>query len=175
MKAAMNKPVRKSPEIIGWRENVSLPELGLQRLAAKIDTGARTSALHAVNQRIVMRDDVQCVEFTIPVGNRRSTNIVFAPLVGEREIKNSSGVSERRLVVYTSLVMGRHRWRIEVSLTNRERMEYDIIIGRTAIRKRGILVDPGRSFLLDPVQPKSEYGEHGAFPIEIGQLKGRTL
>jgi len=100
---------------------------------------------------------------------------VYAPLIGEREIKNSSGVSERRLVVHTTLNLGRHHWHIEVSLTNRERMEYDLILGRTAIRRRGILVDPGRSFLLDPVPAAAEHGERGALSILVGQQKGRTL
>ncbi len=146
MKTARKKAPAAAHKIIGWREHVSLPDLGIPVLAAKIDTGARTSALHAADQRIVMRDGVQCVAFTVPVGNRRSAEIVHAPLVGEREIKNSSGDTERRLVVHTTLELGRHHWHIEVSLTNRARMEYDLILGRTAIRRRGILVDPGRSF-----------------------------
>jgi hypothetical protein len=173
MKSEKKVRSKPRPEVIGWRELVSLPDLGIAGLAAKIDTGARTSALHANYQRIVVRDGIQCVEFTVPIGNRRSTEFVLAPLVGEREIKNSSGVSERRLVVHTLLCIGRHRWHIEVSLTNRERMEYDLILGRTAIRKRGILVDPGRSFVLDHTPATDEItAAMGGLPLLHGQSKG---
>lgn len=149
------KPERKpraprGPEIIGWREHIGLPDLGLSNLAAKIDTGARTSAIHAVELAIIDIDNARWVEFSVPVGNRRTINRVRALLVDEREIKNTSGVSERRLVVRTTLLMGRHRWKIEMSLANREKMEFDLILGRTAIRKRGILVDPGHSYVLGP-------------------------
>lgn len=140
---------KRSPEIIGWREHIGLPDLGLPRLPAKIDTGARTSALHAVDQHVIEIDGVQYVQFMVPVGNRRSKSKVVAPLVGEREIKNTSGVPEKRLIVRTTLHFGRHRWKIEVSLADRKKMEFDLILGRTAIRKRRILVDPGKSFLLD--------------------------
>ncbi len=86
--------------------------------------------------------------------NRRTSKVVHAPLVDEREIKNTGGVPERRLIVRTLLLLGQHRWQIEVSLANREKMEFDLILGRTAIRRRGILVDPGRSFVLAPPQIK---------------------
>lgn len=161
-------------EVIGWREHVALPELGIADLAAKIDTGARTSALHAVDQRIVERDDGRWVEFMIPVHNRRTGKYVLAPLVDEREIKNTSGVPERRLIVRTSLRLGRHRWKIEVSLANRERMEFDLILGRTAIRRRGIVVDPGRSFLLGPAPvAKAAREKKAVVPAESRQREGR--
>jgi len=173
MKSVKKARSKQRPEIIGWREHVALPDLGIASLAAKIDTGARTSALHATYQRIVMRDGVQCVEFTVPIGNRRSTEFVQAPLIGEREIKNSSGVTERRLVVHTTLHLGRHSWHIEVSLTNRERMEFDLILGRTAIRKRGILVDPGRSFVLDrTLAAREDDATEGGLSLLYGHLKG---
>ena len=122
-------------------------------MAAKIDTGARTSALHALDQRIIERDGVRWVEFMIPVHNRRTSTRVLAPLVDERAIKNTSGVPELRLVVRTLLLLGRHRWQIELSLANRQKMEFDLILGRTAIRRRRLLVDPGRSFMLGLPEP----------------------
>ena len=152
---ALTKPSRKrAPEIIGWREHIALPKLGINGIAAKIDTGARTSALHAVDQRVIEDDDGRWVEFKVPLNNRRTSKVVRAPLVDEREIKNTGGVPERRLIVRTRLLLGHHRWQIEVSLANREKMEFDLILGRTAIRRRGILVDPGRSFVLAPPQIK---------------------
>ncbi|WP_171169372.1 RimK/LysX family protein [Ruegeria sp. HKCCA0370] len=137
-----------NPEIIGWRERISLPEFGIENIPAKIDTGARTAALHAVDQTVFEIDGERWVEFMIPVQNRRSPNRVRTRVVDEREIKNTGGVPERRLIVRTQLLLGRHRWQIDVSLANRAKMEFDLILGRTAIRRRGILVDPGHSYLL---------------------------
>ncbi len=165
-----SRPLRKkAPEVIGWREQVALPDLGLPSLAAKIDTGARTSALHAVDHMLVEVNGESCVEFTVPVHNRRTSRRVRALLVDEREIRNTSGIPERRLIVRSTLLMGRHRWHIEVSLANRERMEFDLILGRTAIRKRGILVDPGRSFVLG--QPRAT-AKTGAMPEPAGSFEG---
>ena len=144
------------PEVIGWREMVGLPDYGIKTLAAKIDTGARTSALHAVDQRIFEKDHQIWVRFIIPIPNRRRGIRVEAPVVDERDIKNTGGVPERRLIVRTALVLGRHHWHIDVSLANREKMEFDLILGRTAVRDRGMLVNPRRSFLLgDPAPPTS--------------------
>lgn len=150
MKLDTNRMLLRPSEIIGWREKVALPDFGIDQLNAKIDTGARTSALHAIDQSVIEHEGGTLVEFKIPLGNRRTSRVVRAPLVDEREIKNTSGVPERRLVVRSVLVLGRHRWQIEISLANREKMEFDLILGRSAIRKRGILVDPGRSFVLEP-------------------------
>ena len=139
------------PEIIGWRDMVSLPDYGIETLAAKIDTGARTSALHAVDQRLFEKDHQIWVRFIIPIPSRRRGVRIEAPVVDERDIKNTGGVPERRLIVRTALVLGSHHWHIDVSLANREKMEFDLILGRTAIRDRGMLVNPRRSFLLgDP-------------------------
>lgn len=164
----------RGPEIIGWREYISLPDLGLSRLPAKIDTGARTSALHAVDHRIIVRDGQDCVEFAVPVGNRRSATKVIAPLVGQRDIKNTGGIPETRLVVRTTLLIGGHKWKIEVSLADREKMEFDLILGRTAIRKRGILVDPGRSFVLDPKRRLTHQMPAGALKGPLRQAEGEV-
>lgn len=148
-----NQQVKKKktslpPEIIGWRETVALPDYGIASLAAKIDTGARTSALHAVDQRIFEKDHQIWVRFTIPIPSRKRGIRIEAPVVDERDIKNTGGIPERRIVVRTALVLGSHHWQIDVSLANREKMEFDLILGRTAIRARGMLVNPRRSFLL---------------------------
>lgn len=125
-----------------------MPQLGIDTMPAKIDTGARTSALHAVDQEMLEIDGKTWVEFMIPVHNRRTKKRLRAPFLEEREIKNTGGVPERRLIVRTKLQMGRRIWRIDVSLANREKMEFDIILGRTAIRRRDLVVDPGRSYVL---------------------------
>lgn len=162
-------------EVIGWREEIALPDLGISRLKAKIDTGARTSALHAVDHRMIEIGGNRWVEFKVPVGNRATSKIVRAPLIDERDIKNTSGVPERRLIVRTTLILGRHRWQIEMSLANRERMEFDLILGRSAIRKRGILVDPGRSFVLGPPRAarKPAAPDASSFATLVRQMEGR--
>lgn len=146
----MSKPrLRQSPvqQVVGWREQISLPDFGIFDMPAKIDTGARTSALHAVDQTVVERDGVHWVEFSIPLKNHKTVQHLSAPVVEERDIKNTGGVPERRLVVRTTLNIGKRQWMIEVSLANREQMEFDLIIGRSAIRTHNLLVDPGRSYI----------------------------
>lgn len=137
-------------QIIGWREMVGLPDLGITSLRSKIDTGARTSALHAVDLAAFERDGARWIEFHVPQAGKARSIRCTAPLVDERLIKNTSGVPEHRYVIETTLVLGRRHWRMEVSLADREKMEFDLILGRTAIRRRKLLVDPGRSFLVGP-------------------------
>jgi hypothetical protein len=146
-KKKKNAGKREATEI-GWREFIALPDLGIPRIRAKIDTGARTTALHATNQRVFSRDGDQWVEFHVPVPGTPRTTRTSAPLAGRRMIKNTSGVPEERLVIRTTLVLGRRRWPIEVSLADRENMGFDVILGRTAVRRHRLLINPGRSYLL---------------------------
>jgi len=147
MTSTGKKPNRTVTEI-GWREFVDLPDLGIRQFRAKIDTGARTSALHATKQRAVQQDGVDWVEFHVPVPGTPRTTRCRAPLVEQRAIKNTSGIPQDRYVVKTTLVLGSRRWPIEVSLADRENMGFDLILGRTAIRRRRLLVNPGKSYLL---------------------------
>jgi hypothetical protein len=144
------KQKKNLPMIIGWRETVALPDLGIAEAVAKIDTGARTSALHATRIRHFERDGAPWVRFHVPHAGLAEAVDCEAPLVDSREIKNTSGVPEERLVISTLLVLGGRRWAIDVSLADRAAMSMPIILGRTAIRRRRILVDPGRSFLVAP-------------------------
>ncbi len=140
---------RKSPRItVGWREHVELPELGVPRIKAKIDTGARTSALNARDVEIVEEDGRAFARFTVPITSISKVVRSTAHFVGERPIKNTSGVPENRVIIRTLLRLGTGVWPIEVSLAERDNMAFDIILGRTAIRRHRLLVDPGRSFLL---------------------------
>ena len=144
---------RAKAATIGWREMVALPDLGIARLKAKIDTGARTSALHAVELAPFVRDGAGWIAFTVPLTGTRRRLRSEAPVVDQRPIRNTSGVAEARFVIETMLVLGRRHWLIEVSLANREEMEFDLILGRTAIRRHRLLVHPGRSFLAgDPMR-----------------------
>lgn len=141
---------------IGWRECVGLPELGIPAIKAKIDTGARTSALCAEDIRVI-EGKVPQVAFTVPFafcGQKRVACV--APLLGKREIRNTSGIQEERLVIKTLLVIDRRRWQIEVSLADRANMGFDFILGRTALRGHGFTVSPSRSFLAgDPIYAKT--------------------
>ena len=136
----------KGPREIGWREYVGLPDLGIASMRAKIDTGARTSALHATGVEGFERDGNPWVRFAVPLGRKKQLQCE-APITHQRHIKNTGGSSEERPIIETTFVLGRRHWLIEVSLTNRDNMEFDLIVGRTAIRRHRMIVNPSRSFL----------------------------
>jgi len=135
-------------EIIGWREYIDLPELGIIGLPAKIDTGARTSAMHAENQEMFERDGEQWVSFWFARPGHSKPERFEARVVDRRKIRNTGGDQELRIVIRTVLILGSHKWGIDVSLADRNKMEFDIILGRTAIKGKRVVVSPGRSFLL---------------------------
>jgi hypothetical protein len=146
------KPVDRSAKQIegfriGWREWIALPELGKLEIKAKIDTGARTSALHAVDLHPLHEDGRKWIEFRVPMEGHQDNARKRALVVDERNVKNTGGIPERRFIIETALVLGMRHWRIEMSLADREKMEFPVILGRTAIRGRKLFVDPGRSFL----------------------------
>ncbi|MDH3232350.1 MAG: ATP-dependent zinc protease [Alphaproteobacteria bacterium] len=134
--------------LIGWREWVGLPELGVQMVKSKIDTGARSSALHAWNIRPFDKGDAPWVAFDLhPM--QRDNNVVIeceAPVLGERHVRSSSGTIQLRYVIKTVLELGVRRWPIELTLTNRDEMGFRMLLGRTALRRR-VIIDPSRSFL----------------------------
>jgi len=133
--------------IIGWREKVALPELGIVEIRGKIDTGARTSALHALDLKIEQQDGEDWISFHVPhLGERRGIRH-RAKVLDRRLIKNTGGVAEERYVIRTQIVIGRRKWQIELSLTDREKMKHDLILGRTAIGRHRILVAPDKSYL----------------------------
>ena len=152
-KKVTKKKFRKTVTEIGWREFVAMPELGISRFRAKIDTGARTSALHATNQRVFTKEGEKWIEFHVHVPGTPRTTRCSMPLAGVRRIKNTSGLAEERYIIKTKLVLGSRRWPIEVSLADRENMGFDLILGRTAIRGRKLLVNPGRSYLVELRRP----------------------
>ena len=134
--------------VLGWREWVSLPELGIDRIKAKVDTGARTSALHAFDVRLEEISNKKIVKFSIHP-KQRDLDLVIecqAPLVEEREVRDSGGHSELRYVIETQIAVGDTVHSAEITLTNRDTMGFRMLIGRTAM-KGHYLVDPGRSFL----------------------------
>jgi len=133
--------------VLGWREFVVFPEFGLAGIAAKIDTGARTSALHATNIQIVERDGVTVARFNIDLGHGNETALCETPAVSRRRITSSNGQGEERLIVTTRIELGGRTFDAEFSLTDRSDMIHPVLIGRTALHER-FLVDPARTYLL---------------------------
>lgn len=146
-KRKKRKPSRQ-PVLAGWREWISLPGLGAGAIKAKLDTGARTSALHAWNIWTFERDGEDWVQFDLhPVQRNNAVCVTCeAPLIGRRMIKSTSGKSEERFVIRTTVMLGGEKRAIEVTLTNRDEMGFRMLLGRTAMR-RWVVVDPASSFL----------------------------
>ncbi len=134
--------------VIGWREWVRLPELGVSSIKAKVDTGARTSSLHAYDVEEFRRGRKRMVRFTLHPEQRNATHEVAAeaPLREHRKVTPSSGHSELRPVILTVVELMGERWEVELTLTRRDEMGFRMLLGRQALRGH-FVVDPGRSFL----------------------------
>lgn len=143
--------------VLGWREWTSLPELGINRIKAKVDTGARTSALHAFEVRPFVENNIQRVEFKIHPRqyNKETVVVCVADVLDERSVTDSGGHKENRWVIKTPLKIGPHSWPIEITLTAREDMRFRMLLGRTAIRGRA-QVDPSRSYIVGKKRRKKK-------------------
>ncbi|MCG9792375.1 30S ribosomal protein S6--L-glutamate ligase [Flavobacterium algicola] len=141
--------------ILGSEEWCSFPELGIPTIKARVDSGAKTSALHAVNIAPFIKNEANWVKFDInPIQNNQKTVIhCEAPLIDKRIVKSSSGFREQRYVIQTTLEIGDDKWNIEMTLTNRDSMGYRMLLGREAMSGR-VLVDPEQQYLLG--QPTAE-------------------
>ena len=135
--------------VLGWREWVGLPQLGIPGIKAKVDTGARTSALHAFEVEPFTENGRQRVAFRIHPLQKNDERIVActADVVDERIVTDSGGHRENRLVIETMLNIGPYAWPIEMTLTARDNMLFRMLLGRTAFRGKA-LVDPSRSYLV---------------------------
>lgn len=141
--------VNNTKHPIGWREWVRLDALGLPPIKAKIDTGARTSALHAFNVRAFRRRGQKWVRFRVHPhqGDQQYAVTCEFRVVDRRPVTDSGGHTSKRYVILCPLTMQGHTWPVELTLTNRDSMLFRILVGRTALKGR-FLVDPARSFLL---------------------------
>lgn len=141
--------------ILGSEEWCSFPELGIPTIKARVDSGAKTSALHAINIAPFIKNESHWVKFDInPIQNNLKTIIhCEAPLVDKRIVKSSSGFREQRYVIQTNLQIGDSQWPIEMTLTNRDSMGFRMLLGREAMSGR-VLVDPEQKYLLG--QPSTE-------------------
>lgn len=137
-------------KLIGWREWVSLPTLGIERIKAKIDTGAKTSALHAFKVEIYEENGLQKVCFSIHPRQRSTRRVVVchADLYDIRKITDSGGHQEERCVILSDIILGDKQFPIEITLTSRDDMRFRMLLGRSAL-KNNLLVDPSLSYLLN--------------------------
>lgn len=134
-------------DAIGWREWLTLPQLGIPAIKAKIDTGARTSALHTFSLEEFTDAGRRMVRFGIHPLQKRHDIALFceAPVLERRRVKDSGGHVEKRYVIATNVALKNELWQIHITLTNRDAMLFRMLLGRTAIERR-FVVDPSRSY-----------------------------
>lgn len=141
-------PTRPHFDIIGWREWLSIPELGIPRIKAKVDTGARTSCLHTCGlETYESRAGEARVRFTVhPLQKKTDYSVECdCPLLRQHEVKDSGGHVEMRPFISVPITLGALTWEVEFSLTNRDNMKFRMLLGRTAMKGR-FLVNPALSY-----------------------------
>lgn len=143
---AVNKRNRR--KTIGWREWVSMPDLGVTEIKAKVDTGADNSSLHAFNMERFEQDGMEMVRFEIHPRQRKKRPSIecVAAVAAERKVKNPGGRSELRPVIRTTLIVAGTEFDALVNLTTRDEMTFRMLLGRRTIRKH-FVIDPGRSYV----------------------------
>lgn len=136
------------PTVVGWREWVALPQAGIAALKAKIDTGARSSAIHAFDVEVFDREDVEWVRFSIHPWQRSDDDVAVLelPLLDRREVRSSNGQVEQRCAVALDVTLASRTITTVMTLSNRDEMGFRMLIGREAL-SRGFLVDSARSYL----------------------------
>ena len=148
---------RKPKPLLGWREWVALPGLGIERIKAKVDTGARTSALDIIFPEEFEENGVHKVRFQLRTakGEKGHGKQCVADVLERRWVTDSGGGREHRVVIHTPVVIGSFNKAIEVTLTDRNPMTFRMLLGRTAIM-REFNVNPGRSYLAGEPQGRAE-------------------
>jgi hypothetical protein len=157
--AVVTAKSKKELAVVGWREWVSLPELGIPSIKAKVDTGARSSSLHAYDLVLFTRKGKKRVRFKVHPRQRSTKEIIEAEaaVLEFRKIRSSSGQATYRPVIVTTMSLLGRSWPIEITLANRDAMGFRMLLGREGIRGR-MLVDPGKSF-------------HGGMPALPGKTR----
>lgn len=154
---------RRHRQIIGWREWLALPGLGIARIKAKVDTGARTAALHAWQIERFERNGEPWVRFDVHPAQRDNRPRVSceARLAGVKAVRNSGGNLEDRYVIVTDVTLAAQTWPIEVTLTNRDQMGFRMLLGRASVRGH-FIVDPSTSYRgrkLESILKRTRSGE----------------
>lgn len=155
---------------IGWREWVALPDLGIRRIKAKVDTGARSSSLHAYDIEQFQQDGEDWVRFRVHPVQRSNKKIVEsqAKVLEFRSIRSSSGAASLRPVIVTPIELMGMCWTVELTLANRDEMGFRMLLGREAFRKR-FLVDAGSSYYGGkPKRKKKRRSDSGSTPAPKG-------
>ena len=144
-------------KIIGWREWVGLPDLGIDKIKAKIDTGARTSTMDAEGYELTEEDGIILARFQVTFGNRKKLKekVCTARVVENRKITNSGGHVEERIVIVSNIKIGQLIKEIEITLTQRKNMKFRMLLGRTAISE-DFVVDVTRSYLMGRKQKSAD-------------------
>lgn len=148
--------------LVGWNEWCNLSKLGLPAIKAKIDTGAKTSALHAFNIRALIKNKKKYVYFQIhPLqGSKTFTKECKALVIDERYITSSNGHKEFRYVISTPLTLGDQTWDIELTLSNRDPLTYRMLLGREALDGR-VVIDPSHKLLLGKMKKQQIFELYG--------------
>ncbi|WOJ94115.1 ATP-dependent zinc protease [Congregibacter variabilis] len=134
---------------LGWREWIGFPDIGIAQIKAKVDTGARTSCLHAFKVEPFEHEGASWVSFDIHPSQTDGTEVIQckAPVLEQRVVRDSGGHEELRYVIETTMTIGDHEQTAEVTLTDRDTMKFRVLLGRTAIQGT-FTVDPARSYLV---------------------------
>lgn len=145
----MTTPLKPARAVCGWREWIALPAIGIDTIKAKIDTGARSSSLHAFDIEPFERDGQAWVSFVIHPLQRdtRTTLRAEARVLEYRHVRSSSGHTTHRPVILVDIELDSRRWPIELTLASRDEMGFRMLLGREAVRGR-FLVDPSRSYVV---------------------------
>ncbi|KKN07008.1 hypothetical protein LCGC14_1071450 [marine sediment metagenome] len=154
---------------VGWREWLSLPQLGIERIKAKVDTGARTSAIHAFSVDEFKRDDDLWVKFCLHPNQGDTDTIQWceALVIDQRNVTDSGGHTEKRYVIHTDIHLGHKCWPAEITLTNRDNMLFRMLLGRTAMTAGNLIVNPAMSFMAgQTVLEKNEHSQTEFFDGE---------
>ncbi|MBD8881139.1 MULTISPECIES: ATP-dependent zinc protease family protein [Rhodanobacter] len=142
----MTDPANPSPIVLGWRERLALPRLGIAQLKVKLDTGARSSALHVESLETFLREGIMWLRFTVRAGRYPSDTVCCeAPALDRRMVTDTGGRRTERWFIRSEILLAGRRFEAEINLTDRRHMLFPMLLGRSALHGR-FVVDPARAY-----------------------------